>query len=95
MATRELNAISLYTGAGGLDFGFEAAGFRTAAAVEVNPVACRTIRRNRPDWNLIERDIPRDQLGRDFLMSPDSSPARPMSSSAGRHASRSRNRPTG
>ena len=57
MATRELNAISLYTGAGGLDFGFEAAGFRTAAAVEVNPVACRTIRRNRPDWNLIERDI--------------------------------------
>ena len=57
MATRELNAISLYTGVGGLDFGFEAAGFRTASAVEVNPVACRTIRRNRPDWNLIERDI--------------------------------------
>ena len=57
MATRELNAISLYTGVGGLDLGFEAAGFRTASAVEVNPVACRTIRRNRPDWNLIERDI--------------------------------------
>ena len=57
MATRELNAISLYTGVGGLDFGFEAAGFRTAAAVEVNPIACRTIRRNRPDWNLIEGDI--------------------------------------
>ena len=57
MATRELNAVSLYTGVGGLDFGFEAAGFRTAAAVEVNPVACRTIRRNRPNWNLIERDI--------------------------------------
>ena len=57
MATRRLSVISLYTGAGGLDFGFEAAGFRTAVAVELDPVACRTIRRNRPEWSLIERDI--------------------------------------
>ena len=57
MATRELNLISLYTGVGGLDFGFEAAGFRTAVAVEIDSVACRTIRHNRPHWNLIERDI--------------------------------------
>ena len=57
MATTELNAISLYTGAGGLDFGFEAAGFHTAVALELDPVACRSIRRNRPDWNLIEGDI--------------------------------------
>jgi len=52
-----LNAISLYTGVGGLDFGFEAAGFRTAVAVELDAVACRTIRRNRPAWSVIERDI--------------------------------------
>lgn len=57
MAARELSAISLYTGGGGLDFGFEAAEFRTTVAVEINTVACRTIQRNRPDWNLIERDI--------------------------------------
>ena len=57
MAKRQLSAISLYTGVGGLDFGFEAAGFRTAVAVELDPVACRSIRRNRPGWNLIERDI--------------------------------------
>ena len=57
MATRGLNAISLYTGVGGLDFGFEAAGFRTVVGVELDPVACRTIRRNRPEWSLIERDI--------------------------------------
>ena len=57
MATGSLSVISLYTGAGGLDFGFEAAGFRTAVAVELDPVACRTMRLNRPDWNLIERDI--------------------------------------
>ena len=57
MPKRDLNAISLYTGVGGLDFGFEAAGFTTAVAVELDPVACRTIRLNRPDWHVIERDI--------------------------------------
>lgn len=51
-----LTAISLYTGVGGLDFGFEAAGFRTAVAVELDPVACRTLRRNRP-WPVLEGDI--------------------------------------
>ena len=51
-----LKAISLYTGVGGLDFGFEAAGFRTAVAVELDAVACRTIRLNRK-WPLIEGDI--------------------------------------
>ncbi len=57
MPKRNLSAISLYTGVGGLDFGFEAAGFHTAVAVEVDAVACRTIRLNRPDWNVMERDI--------------------------------------
>ena len=57
MAAQEFSAISLYTGVGGLDFGFEAAGFRTAVAVEFDPVACRTIRQNRPSWKVIERDI--------------------------------------
>ena len=57
MATGSLSVISLYTGAGGLDFGFEAAGLRTAATLELDRVSCRAIRHNRPDWNLIERDI--------------------------------------
>ena len=57
MSATQLTAISLYTGVGGLDFGFEAAGFRTAVGVEFDPVACRTLRRNRPDWKVIERDI--------------------------------------
>lgn len=48
--------ISLYTGIGGLDFGFEAAGFRTAVAVELDRVCCRTARLNRR-WPLIEGDI--------------------------------------
>jgi len=48
--------ISLYTGIGGLDFGFEAAGFRTAVALELDPVCCRTVRLNRR-WPLIGGDI--------------------------------------
>src|SRR5271168_1190805 len=51
-----LTAISLYTGVGGLDFGFEAAGFRTAVAVEMDPIACRTVRLNR-EWPVLEGDI--------------------------------------
>lgn len=48
--------ISLYSGAGGLDYGFEAAGFETAAAVEMDRRCCETLRRNRP-WPIIERSI--------------------------------------
>ncbi len=48
--------ISLYTGAGGLDYGFEAAGFDTAVAVEMNHDSCETLRANRR-WGVIERDI--------------------------------------
>jgi len=51
-----LKVVSLYTGIGGLDFGFEAAGFRTAVAVEIDSSTCETIRLNRP-WPVIERDI--------------------------------------
>lgn len=51
-----LRAISLYTGVGGLDFGLEAAGIRTAVAVEMDPACCRTLRLNRR-WPVIEGDI--------------------------------------
>jgi DNA (cytosine-5)-methyltransferase 1 len=46
-------AISLFTGAGGLDYGFEAAGIETAIAVEMDRDCCETLRRNRR-WAVVE-----------------------------------------
>ncbi|MGH9423691.1 MAG: DNA cytosine methyltransferase, partial [Thermoanaerobaculia bacterium] len=48
--------ISLFTGAGGLDYGFEAAGFRTTVALDLDHDSCQTIRHNR-NWPVIERDL--------------------------------------
>lgn len=52
----DLRAISLFTGAGGLDYGFEAAGFETAVAVEIDARCCETLQANRP-WRIIPQDI--------------------------------------
>jgi DNA (cytosine-5)-methyltransferase 1 len=49
--------ISLFSGAGGLDYGFEAAGFDTAVALEMDHACCETLRANRPSWTVMETDI--------------------------------------
>ncbi len=51
-----LKTISLFSGIGGLDFGFEEAGFETRVALELDRHACQTVRRNRK-WEVIEDDI--------------------------------------
>jgi DNA (cytosine-5)-methyltransferase 1 len=57
-SVRLLKAISLFTGVGGLDFGFEAAGIDTSVAVEIDPTACQALRSNRR-WPVICEDIHR------------------------------------
>ena len=51
-----LKTISLFSGIGGLDFGFEEAGFETRVALELDRYCCRTMRLNR-NWSVIEGDV--------------------------------------
>lgn len=52
-----MGLISLFSGAGGLDTGFENAGFHTIVANEFDARICPTYRANHPNVNLIEGDI--------------------------------------
>lgn len=51
------SVISLFSGAMGLDLGLEKAGFHVKVAVENNKDAAETIRKNRPDVSVIQKDI--------------------------------------
>jgi DNA (cytosine-5)-methyltransferase 1 len=53
----ELAAISLFSGAGGLDLGVERAGYRVLAALEYDADAAATLRANFPHADVLERDI--------------------------------------
>lgn len=52
-----VNAISLFTGAGGMDVGFERAGTRILLANEIDSKAAETYRVNHPAANMIVDDI--------------------------------------
>jgi len=54
--TTKPKTISLYSGGGGLDYGFEAAGFETVTALDIDHDSCETLRKNRR-WPVIERSI--------------------------------------
>lgn len=54
---RKLTVLELCAGAGGQALGFERAGYEHAALVELDAHACRTLRYNRPHWNVIHEDL--------------------------------------
>ena len=55
--TSRLKSIELFSGAGGLALGLEQAGFDTVALLERNADACAALRHNRPNWNILQRDV--------------------------------------
>lgn len=54
---KKYNVLELFAGAGGLALGMEEAGFNDVGLVEIDHNACDTLRKNRPNWNVIEEDI--------------------------------------
>jgi DNA (cytosine-5)-methyltransferase 1 len=56
---RDYTSVELFAGAGGLAIGMHMAGFRHVLLNEIDPMACQTLRRNHPEWNVLEGDIHR------------------------------------
>ena len=52
-----MRSIEICAGGGGQALGLEQAGFTHVALVEIDKHACSTLRKNRPNWNVIEGDI--------------------------------------
>ena len=50
-------SIELFAGAGGLALGVEKAGFNTIGLIEFDKDAADTLKKNRPNWNVINDDI--------------------------------------
>ena len=50
-------AIDLFCGCGGVTTGLKAAEFRVIAAIDNDPIACRTYRANHPSVRLIEKNV--------------------------------------
>lgn len=52
-----MRSIEICAGAGGQALGIEMAGFEHVALVEIDSSACQTLRKNRPNWNVLEIDV--------------------------------------
>ena len=52
-----MKSIELFAGAGGLALGVERAGFDHIGLIEFDKAAAETLKKNRPDWNVIWDDI--------------------------------------
>lgn len=54
---REYKVLELFAGAGGLALGMEKSGLKCIALNEIDKWACETLRKNRPNWKVLEGDI--------------------------------------
>ena len=54
---RSYTSVELFAGAGGLALGMHMAGFRHVLLNEMDATACQTLRKNHPEWNVLEGDI--------------------------------------
>ena len=57
MNDKELTAVSLFSGAGGMDVGFEQAGIKILMANEIDKMAANTFVKNHPDTEMVVDDI--------------------------------------
>lgn len=53
----DYKVLELFAGAGGLAVGMEQAGLKCEALNEIDRFACATLRKNRPNWKVLEGDI--------------------------------------
>lgn len=64
--------LGLFTGAGGLDLGFELEGFQHTESNEILDYAVNTLRHNRPSWDVVHGDVreytPKFKKGLDVLL---------------------------
>ncbi len=54
---RTYSVLELFAGAGGLAVGLEKAGLKCIALNEIDKWACQTLRKNRPQWRVLEGDV--------------------------------------
>lgn len=54
---RDYKVAELFAGAGGLALGLEKSGLKCSLLNEIEPWACKTLKKNRPEWNVLSGDI--------------------------------------
>jgi DNA (cytosine-5)-methyltransferase 1 len=56
---KKYGVIELFAGAGGMALGWEKAGLKTILLNDFDKYCCATLKKNRPNWNIVEGDVER------------------------------------